>query len=128
MVSLEREPAARGPVISGFTPSGFRCDGQEYRTGLILTPEAAFDWQAPALAELDMDALLPSLGVVPPIEFLLLGTGATLVHPPKSLVAALDARKIGIEPMDSRAAARSWGLLRGEDRWIAAALLPFHAG
>jgi uncharacterized protein len=26
--------------------------------------------------------------------------------------------------MDSRAAARTWGLLRGEERWIAAALMP----
>jgi uncharacterized protein len=29
--------------------------------------------------------------------------------------------------MDSRAAARTWGMLRGEERWIAAALMPILA-
>ena len=32
---------------------------------------------------------------------------------------------IGIEAMDGRAAARTWGLLRAEERWIAAAIMPF---
>ena len=41
-----------------------------------------------------------------------------------SRVDALEAEGIGVEAMDSRAAARAWGILRGEDRWIAAALLP----
>jgi uncharacterized protein len=53
-----------------------------------------------------------------------IGTGPTLSRPPRELVAALEGRGIGVEPMDSRAAARAWGILRGEDRWIAAALMP----
>jgi uncharacterized protein len=31
---------------------------------------------------------------------------------------------IGMAALDSRAAARAWGVLRGEGRWIAAALMP----
>jgi uncharacterized protein len=47
-----------------------------------------------------------------------------LVRPPLALVKALGARNIGIESMDSRAAARAWGVLRAELRWVAAALYP----
>ena len=57
-------------------------------------------------------------------EFLLLGTGAELRRPPAAFRAAMDAAGLGVEAMDSRAAARTWGLLRGEERWIAAALMP----
>ena len=57
-------------------------------------------------------------------EFILIGTGATLVRPPAALVRALEAQGIGVEPMDSRAAARAWGVLRAERRTIAAALYP----
>jgi uncharacterized protein len=59
----------------------------------------------------------------PPAEFLLLGTGAALKRPPAAFVAELEARGLGVEAMDSRAAARAWGILRGEGRRIVAALL-----
>ena len=89
-----------------------------------LTPAAAGEWQAPDIAALGADDLAAALAIEPPPEFLLLGTGAALRRPPASLVAALEAREIGVEAMDSRAAARAWALLRGEGRWISAALMP----
>jgi uncharacterized protein len=58
------------------------------------------------------------------VEFILLGTGPSLVFPPRALVRALEERGVGVEAMDSRAAARTWGVLRAEERWIAAALMP----
>ena len=68
------------------------------------------------------DDLAPLVAARP--EFILLGTGSDLSRPPRALVAGLEERGIGIEPMDSRAAARAWGVLRGEGRQIAAALYP----
>jgi uncharacterized protein len=59
----------------------------------------------------------------PPPEFLLLGTGAAMVHPPRAFIRAMEERGIGVEVMDSRAAARAWGILRSEERWIAAAIM-----
>jgi hypothetical protein len=46
------------------------------------------------------------------------------VRPPLALTKALGARGIGVEAMDSRAAARAWGVLRAELRWVAGALYP----
>ena len=60
----------------------------------------------------------------PAPEFLILGTGSRMLRPSPALVVALEAKGVGVEPMDSRAAARAWGVLRAELRWIAAALYP----
>ena len=124
MARLDRDSDAPGPIVRGFATGGFVVDGQVYRA-LQMTPASAAEWNAPppaaALAAGDFEALL---SLDPPAEFLLLGTGPRLVHPPRALREALAARGIGLEVMDSRAAARAWGLLRGEERWIAAALMP----
>jgi uncharacterized protein len=124
MARLDRDAAPRGPVVQGFASGGFSVDGEVHRA-VFLTPLETVVWAAPpAPAALTAADLEPALALDPPPEFLLLGTGPTLALPPRALRQALEARGIGLEAMDSRAAARTWGLLRGEERWIAAALLP----
>lgn len=123
MARFERDPAAEGPVVTGFSEGGFVVDEGVY-LALFLTPLRADEWAAPALADLALADLEPLLALSPAPEFLILGTGQRLTHPPRALREALEERGIGLEVMDSRAAARTWGLLRGEERWIAAALMP----
>jgi len=117
---------ADGPVVSGLSAGGFRVDDNVYRA-LAITPQRADEWSPPPIAALDAAALAPVLALDPPPEFLLLGTGRTLVRPPVALVRALEARGIGVEAMDSRAAARAWAVLRGEGRWITGAFYPIEA-
>ena len=128
MVSLKREGPASGPVITGFAGNGFRVDEEVIDSGLWLTPEWARSWEVPNIGALTVDMFEPLLSIDPLPEFLLLGTGAALERPSSAFVAAVEARDIGVEAMDSRAAARSWGLLRSEDRWFVAALLPLDQG
>jgi uncharacterized protein len=120
---LEASRPGPGPRVEGFAGRAFLVDGEAYES-VLLTPERATRWDAPALAALDPADVEVLLALDPPPEFLLLGTGPAQAFPPRPFVAALDARGIGVEAMDSRAAARIWGLLRGEGRWIAAALMP----
>ena len=123
-----RIDAARpaGPVVGGLSAAGFKVDDAQGVTGvypaLLLTPTRADGWTPPPLAALDVEAIAAILDPAP--EFVLLGTGRELNHPPRAFVAALEARGIGVEAMDSRAAARAWGVLRSEDRRIAAAFYP----
>ena len=121
-MKAERTPAAPGPLIQGFAGRGFRVDGVSHEA-VLLTPEEASAWAAPALDRLAEVDIAPLLALDPAPEFVLLGTGANLTFPPRAFVAALEARGIGVEAMDSRAAARTWGVLRAEGRWIAAALM-----
>lgn len=118
---MDRESNAGGPIVRGFAAGGFRV-GEEVHPALLMTIERAENWTPPPLDALTADDLASLLEPVP--EFVLIGTGSALVRPPLALTRALETRGIGVEAMDSRAAARAWGVLRGEGRVIAAALYP----
>lgn len=120
---IDRDRPASGPLVQGFGARGIIVDGHAY-AGVLLTPETATAWEAPPLGALGVDDLAPLLAMDPPPEFILLGTGASMAFAPPALVKDLDERGIGLEAMDSKAAARTWGVLRAEDRWIGAALMP----
>lgn len=127
MPRLDRDPDFTGPFVRGFRDGGFAIEDSVYRAAL-LTPERALDWRAPTLAALALADIEPILGLRPPPEFILLGTGARFAFPPAAFRDEIEARGIGMDAMDSRAAARAWGLLRGEGRWIAAALMALDQG
>lgn len=114
-------PPGGGPMVQGFGAGGFRVDGALYRA-VLLTVASVAEWTPSPLPELTADALASLTDTQP--EFILIGTGAMLVRPPLALTRAIEAAGIGLEPMDSRAAARAWGVLRGEGRQVAAALYP----
>ncbi|WP_409977401.1 Mth938-like domain-containing protein [Sphingomonas sp. Y38-1Y] len=120
---MDRDQRGEGPLISGIVGRGFRIDDGVYE-GLVITPKRADGWSPPPIAELTEANLAPALAIDPLPEFIVLGTGNRLVRPPRALIAALEAKGIGVEPMDSRAAARAWGVLRAELRWVAAAIYP----
>jgi uncharacterized protein len=120
---LEREDSPSGPLVQGFSGGGFSVEGIVY-PALLLTPLQADEWSPPAIASLVEADVEQVLALTPAPEFLLLGTGPSIAFPPRAFIRALEARGIGVEVMDSRAAARTWSLLRGEERWIAAALMP----
>lgn len=122
-MKMNRERQGEGPLISGIVGRGFRVDEGVYE-GLAITPRRADGWAPPPIEALTIDALAPVLALDPLPEFIILGTGSRMTRPPLLLVRALDAKGVGIEAMDSRAAARAWGVLRAELRWVAAALYP----
>jgi uncharacterized protein len=124
-IRLHRDDDGLGPLVTGFSGRGFRVRDAVFPDGLLLTPLSAMAWEAmPASIEaLTVETLGALLTLERLPEFLLLGTGASLIQPPRPFVRALEARGIGVEPMDSRAAARAWGVLRAEERWIVGALM-----
>ena len=123
MPRFEPNPPARGPLVQGFVGRELKVNGKLY-AGVLLTPESAHDWTPPTLDQLGTAELDLLVQLQPPPEFILLGTGSTMAFAPRALVSALDQLGVGLEAMDSRAAARTWGMLRGEGRWIAAAIMP----
>jgi uncharacterized protein len=124
MVNLLREDAANGPIITHIGRSGFRTLTAQFAGGILLTPLEAQDWVPPLLQDLCAADIAGIITLDPVPEFVLLGTGVALVHPSVALRTALESADIGLEVMDSAAAARSWSMLRAEGRWIAAALYP----
>ena len=128
MVKLSREEGA-GPQVTGFSGAGFKVRDELFPGGVILTQTQALAWSPPPLEALSVADLRLADGADvlasdPPPEFLLLGTGKALVQRPARFRREIEAMGIGIEAMDSRAAARTLAVLRAEERWIVAALYP----
>jgi uncharacterized protein len=96
--------------------------GNDRYTGTIaLTPDGLVeDFTPPPLDQLaiaDFETLLEDEP-----ELLILGTGARTLFPPRELTFAFARRRIGLEVMDTAAAARTFNVLAGEGRRLAAVL------
>lgn len=124
MVELRRDVEFVGPVVTGFTPTGYKVGAQRFGGGLLLSPEQAVGWDEASYSDLNIDHILAALSLSPKPEFLLFGSGAFMQQPSAAFRRAVEAHDMGIEVMDSRAAARTWGVLRAEERWIIGAFLP----
>ncbi len=88
---------------------------------MIAAGVDAFDWpvrDAKAMTATDCDAVIALEPAV-----VILGTGPTQVFPPRDVLAAFLTRRIGIEFMDNAAAARTYNVLLGEGRKVAAAFV-----
>jgi uncharacterized protein len=68
------------------------------------------------------DAAIESILALQP-EVVLLGTGTCAVFPPQTVLAEFLKRGIGLETMDSAAAARTFNVLAGEGRNVVAVFL-----
>lgn len=109
-------------VVTASGPGWVRVGQTEYRQNLVLLPDAIVDGWAPegfgALTESDFASLL-----VHQPELVLLGTGARQQFPHPRLLQALAAARVGVEAMDTPAACRTFNILAGEGRRVAAALV-----
>lgn len=106
----------RSRPIDGYGPGFFRIGGEAHAAPLLVTADSVAPWGGYD----DVDTLLALKGQV---DVLLLGTGPDMRPVPAPLRAALDAAGIGVEPMASATACRSFNVLLSEGRRIAAALL-----
>ena len=94
---------------------------QTYREPIALTSETVLDtWPGGAVADLSDSDFEPLLANDP--ELVILGTGASNQFPPRELVFAFARRGIGLEVMDTAAAARTFNVLASEGRKLAAVL------
>lgn len=103
--------------IAGYGPGFFRVGEHVLRGASLITPWDAGPWGGTG----DSAAILSLSGR---IDVLLLGMGKDIAHPPAAFREAVEAAGIGVEPMSSPAACRTYNVLLSEGRRIAAALLP----
>ncbi len=102
--------------IDGYGPDFFRIGGEIFNGGQLLLP----DGQVPWAGFEDLEAIVGAAGT---IDVLLVGTGAEMTTIPKAFRSALEAVGIGVEPMATPTACRSYNVLLSEGRRIGAALL-----
>jgi uncharacterized protein len=111
-------------VIQSYSAGIFRISQVEYTGPVIVLPERTIAWSAPAFADLTAPHLDPIAKAGIEVQVLLLGCGDKMQLPSPALRNALKKLGIVVEPMDTGAACRTFNVLMGEDRKVAAALLP----
>jgi len=111
-------------VVEGYGPTHFRISGQVYESAVLILPARTLPWAVGSFEDITFDSLQPVVQSAAEVELLLLGTGRRLRPPVAALRMALKAAGIGLEPMDSGAACRTYNVLMAEGRRVAAALLP----
>ena len=116
--------ARDAPSIDAYGEGGFRLDGRRREGSLLIVGDEARPWPVAALAELTVESLKPVFDAGrAEVEFLLLGVGARNALPPRQIREALLRAGIGLEFMDTPAAARLYNVLTSEGRRLAAALI-----
>lgn len=124
-MELNPLPAHDRQVVQGYAPGGFRVSDTEWWGSILVFPTRTVAWDVSGLADLTAGAFAPVRDASdPPIELLLVGTGRKLELLPAKLRQEIRALGFAIEIMDTGAACRTYNVLIGEERRVAAALLP----
>lgn len=109
-------------VVRGYEPGRLRIGERDFTRSVIVAAETLIDdWRPQRVDDLTAADLDPLLELRP--QVLLLGSGARQVFPDRQLLAQLYAARIGFEVMDTAAACRTYNVLVGEGRAVAAALI-----
>ena len=120
LLKFTREMSAK-LVIRNVSETGILVNDQVHASAIALTPDELLgSWDAVPIDELTDAHFAPVLETKP--EVVLLGTGEANLFPPRELTFAFARAGVGLEVMDTRAAARTFNVLANEDRRVAAVL------
>ena len=109
-------------AVTGYGPGWIAVNGARHQHSLLITSTGVLQpWRPQAFDALEPAdfALLTDLGV----ELAIFGSGSRLRFIPPAWQAPLMARRLGLETMDTPAACRTYNILAGEGRPVAALLL-----
>jgi uncharacterized protein len=109
-------------VIQNYGSGQFMISGVRLTGPTLVFPERSLAWNVAAFEDLSDDGFAEVIGAGPRPEILLVGAGSRGTLLPPDLRAELRAAGIIAECMNTGAACRTFNVLVGEDRRVAAAL------
>lgn len=110
-------------LIDAYGDGGFRFAEMSHRGSVLVMPSGIRAWEIAEPAAIDRNALRPVLAQAGAVELLLVGTGLDIVPLPESLRRWLKEGGVGLDVMQTGAAARTYNILMAENRKVAAALI-----
>jgi uncharacterized protein len=113
----------RAAPIEAYGNGGFRFDEMSHRGSLLCLPDSMWAWPVTTPEQIDRYALEPVFERANSIDTLLIGTGNDVWLPPNDLREALRRLHVGIDAMQTGAAIRTYNIMLGERRRVAAALI-----
>ena len=113
----------RSAPIEAYGNGGFRFDEMSHRGSLLCLPDSMWAWPVTSPQQIDRYSLARVFEKANSIDTLLIGTGNDVWLPPNDLREALRRLHVGIDAMQTGAAIRTYNIMLGERRRVAAALL-----
>lgn len=110
-------------VIDAYGNGGFRFGDMSHRGSILALPSGMLAWDAVSIADFTEAAFERVFSEAASIETLLIGTGLSIAPIGDALRWRFRDLRIGVDVMQTGAAARTYNILLAERRAVAAALL-----
>ena len=113
----------RSAPIDAYGKGGFAFAEMSHRGSLLCLPDAIWAWPVTKPEDIDEAALARVFAAAGGIDTLIIGTGVHVWLPPRPLREALRAVKVVLDAMQTGPAIRTYNIMIGERRRVAAALI-----
>jgi uncharacterized protein len=113
----------RSAPIEAYGKGGFAFDDMSHRGSLLCLPDAIWAWPVTKPEQIDEASLARVFAAADAIDTLIIGTGTDVWLPPSELREALRAMKVVLDTMQTGPAIRTYNIMLGERRRVAAALI-----
>jgi uncharacterized protein len=113
----------RSAPIEAYGKGGFAYADMTHRGSLLCLPDGIWAWPVTKPAEIDEYSLARVFKAANSIDTLIIGTGTEVWMPPTILREALRTVRVVLDPMQTGAAIRTYNIMLGERRRVAAALI-----
>ncbi|HEY9013416.1 MAG TPA: MTH938/NDUFAF3 family protein [Devosia sp.] len=109
--------------IDAYGNGGFRFAEMSHRGSLLCLPSGMHAWDVTRPDQVSLENLAPVFEIADQIDVLLVGLGNEIAGFSKEIRAALRERGIIVEAVATGGAVRTYNILLGEKRAVAAALI-----
>ena len=113
----------RSAPIEAYGKGGFAFADMSHRGSLLCLPDAIWAWDVTKPEQIDRYSLQRVFDAANSIDTLIVGTGTNMWLPPAELRSALRAVHVVLDAMQTGPAIRTYNIMMGERRRVAAALI-----
>ena len=118
------EPHLPRPApIEAYGKGGFAFAGMSHRGSLLCLPDAIWAWEVIRPEQIDTYSLARVFAAAGSIDTLIVGTGTDVWVVPAALRAAFRTVHVVLDAMQTGPAIRTYNVMMGERRRVAAALI-----
>jgi uncharacterized protein len=113
----------RSAPIEAYGKGGFAFADMSHRGSLLCLPNAIWAWEVARPDQIDRHSLKKLFDVANAVDTLIVGSGTEVWVPPRGLRDELRAVGIVLDAMQTGPAIRTYNIMLGERRRVAAALI-----